>query len=90
MPNSVSGKSYTFTSSGRHCRPLMPYCAYQFLLLRVYRYHLLPLILECLAASVDMLKLRVKIRMLLAFQRLALRLQPVAQLVQHAVHRPVH
>ena len=59
----------------------------QFLLLSVHRNHRLSLALERLHASAQVPELRVPVGMLPPFERLAVRLQAVAQLVQQAVHR---
>ena len=60
----------------------------QFLFLRVHRHYRLPQALKSSHPPVDVFELRVAIRMLPAFQRLAVGLQAVAQLVQQPVHRP--
>ena len=57
------------------------------LFLRVHRHHRLALPLENQHPAVDVDELRVPVRMLISLQRLAVRLQAVAQLVQQPVHR---
>ena len=53
-----------------------------------HRHYRLPQALKGTHPPVDVVELRVAVRMLLAFQRLAVGLQAVAQLVQQPVHRP--
>jgi hypothetical protein len=60
---------------------------YEFLLLGVHRDHRLALALKLRHHGGDVLKLRVPVRMLAAFTRLAHRLQAVVELGQEVAHR---
>ena len=59
----------------------------EFLLLRVHRHHWLAAPLKRPYPAVDVVELRVPIRMLFPLQRLTVRLQTVTQRVQQPVHR---
>ena len=67
--------------------PPVPVRPHQLLLLRVDRHNRLAPALELLHPPVDVQELRVPVRMLPPFQRLAIRLQAVTQHVQQAIDR---
>ena len=64
--------------------------AHQFLLLRVHRDHRLPALLESLDLGVDVLELRIAVRVRRALQGLAVALQAVAGLIQQTAPPPGH
>ena len=63
--------------------------AHQFLLFGIHRHHGLPLLLERLGPAVDVLELRIPIRVGAALERLAVGLETVAQVMEEAVDRPL-
>ncbi len=63
--------------------------AHQFLLLGIDRDHGLPLLLERLGPPVDVLELRIPIRVRAPLERLAVGLETVAQVMEEAVDRPL-
>jgi len=67
----------------------IPEVAHQFLLFRVHRDHRLATLLKAHGLSVDVLKLSIAVRMLIAFPRLAVGLQAVARFVQQPRHRAI-
>ena len=62
---------------------------HQFLLFGIDRYHGLPLPLEGLAPTVDVLELRIPIRVGTALERLAVGLEAVAQIMEQSVDGPL-
>lgn len=67
----------------------MAVLAHKFLLLGINRHNGLPLLLKDLGSPINVLELRLSIRMVAALERLAVRLEPIAQIMEEAVDRPL-
>jgi len=63
--------------------------AYEFFLLGINRYDRLPPLLEGLSPPINVLKLRIPVRMVAALERLAVGLETVAQIMEESMDRPL-